>query len=450
MSVKVRIAPSPTGNLHVGTARTALFNWLFARHYGGSFVLRIEDTDTERSDARYEQSILEGLTWLGILWDGEVSRQSERRETYREFLRRLIDSGKAFWCHHSIQELEAEKKLQMELKEPPRHICQDKYSARGKQPGQIIRLAGDETPGRSVVFNDLIRGPIQWSASSIGDLSLAKNEDTPLYNFAVVADDIDMQITHVIRGEDHISNTPKQVLIYQALGAKMPEFAHVPLILGADKSKLSKRHGATDIIAYKKDYLPEAMVNFMGFLGYTYDKEILTKEEMAGQFDITKVHKNGAVFDAQKLNWVNAQYVRHLSPDAFRSATGVSVPDAAIPLMTERLERLSDVQNFSYFWNPPAYEADLLIWKTSPRQTVRDALEKARDALAHNTFATHDELRATLDALADQLHAKGLIYWPVRVALTGSKASPDPLDIAFVLGKDESLRRIDAAIQKLS
>jgi len=448
MPVKVRIAPSPTGNLHFGNARTALFNWLFAKKHGGQLILRIEDTDLERSDKRYEESIIKGLQWLGIQWDGEIVRQSQRLTVYTRYLKELLASGKAFWCHHTVEELDAEKKGQMERKEAPRHLCDHKNSEKGKETGEIIRLAVDQTEEKKLSFNDAIRGTIKFDQRVISDVSLAKDLQTPLYNFAVVIDDIDMAITHVIRGEDHISNTPKQMLIYQALGKTPPIFAHLPLILGSDKSKLSKRHGALDIMDYAKDYLPEALMNFIGFLGYTYSKDILSKEEMAKEFDLEKVHKSGAVFNMEKLNWINAQYVKQLSSVAFRELTGVNASDAAIPLMVDRLEKLSDVQAFHYFWETPSYEAELLIWKTSSRADVKKSLEASRTLLGKLELNNKDELRKELDGLS--AGNRGLVYWPLRVALTGEKMSPDPVDIISALDKEEVLSRVRLAISKLS
>ncbi|KKS26869.1 MAG: glutamate--tRNA ligase [Candidatus Yanofskybacteria bacterium RIFCSPHIGHO2_01_FULL_41_27] len=461
--IRVRIAPSPTGSLHIGTARTALFNWLFARKNGGEFILRIEDTDLERSDKKYEENIIEGLKWLGINWDGLIYHQSERLDVYEKYLKQLLDSGKAFWCYHTAEELEAEKTVQMKRKEPPRHICgyKTQNSIRSirqlaeadktqNQEKGIIRLAVDENSTRVVHFNDAIRGQIEWEEKLIGDFSLAKDLRTPLYNFAVVVDDTDMEITHVIRGEDHISNTPKQILIYEALGRELPVFAHLPLILGNDKSKLSKRHGATSVMEYKKDYLPEALINFMGFLGFTYDKEIINKEEMAEEFDLAKVHKSGAVFDVKKLNWLNSQYIKRLAPSEFKNLTDLKVSDAVIPLITERLEKLSDVNNFEYFWKTPEYDKELLIWKGFSLDKIKESLELTLNTFGQREWIQQEALRKYLDAEAEQLGDRGLIYWPLRAALTGQEKSPDPVEIAAVLGKDEVIKRINTAIDKLS
>ena len=261
-----------------------------------------------------------------------------------------------------------------------------------------------------------------------------------------------MEISHVIRGEDHISNTPKQILIYEALNAVPPKFAHLPLILGPDKTKLSKRHGATSVIEYKKDYLPEALVNFMGFLGYTYGKEILSKEEMAEEFELKKVHKSSAVFNIEKLNWTNAQYVKQLNSKTFKQITNLrNLPDKAVPLLTERLEKLSGVQDFDYFWKEPDYELDLLVWKDFPKNEVKNSLNEVKMIMENWDWQNSDKdaLRLALDDLGKKLGDRGLVYWPLRVALTGKDKSPDPVEVAGALDKKIILKRIDVAIKKL-
>ncbi len=460
--VRVRIAPSPTGNLHIGTARTALFNWLFAKKYKGEFILRIEDTDLERSDKKYEEDIMEGLKWLGLDWsNNEIIRQSERLDIYGKYLRKLLDSGKAFWCDHSKEELEIEQKEQASKKEAPRHICNHKDKKLEK--GQIIRLSVNTNSKEKISFHDEIRGNIKLETGLLGDFSLAKDLRVPLYNFAAVIDDIDMEISHVIRGEDHISNTPKQILIYKALGAKIPQFAHLPLILAPDRSKLSKRHGATSVTDFKKDYLPEAMVNFMGFLGYTYSKDIISADEMVQEFELEKVHKSGAIFDVKKLNWINSQYIKQLPAAEFKNLihstssgqAGLNISDGAMPLITERLEKLSDVQNFDYFWKEPEYDPNLLKWKKFSLEDSKKTLEKVRELLLKSNF-NKDELRNNLDELGKEIgdpsnpsgQARGLVYWPLRVALTGREKSPDPVDIAFVLGRQKVIKRINNALGK--
>ena len=444
--IRTRIAPSPTGNLHIGTARTALFNWLFSKKHKGEFILRIEDTDLERSDKKYEEDIIEGLKWLGLDWSNkEIIRQSERLDRYEHYLKQLLSSGRAFWCDHSKEELEAEQKEQASKKEAPRHICSHKDKK--LKSGQIIRLSVDTDSKEKISFHDEIRSDIEWEAGLLGDFSLAKNLRVPLYNFAAVIDDTEMEISHVIRGEDHISNTPKQLLVYKALEKKPPVFAHLPLILGQDKSKLSKRHGATSVIEYKKDYLPEAMINFMGFLGYTYSKEMMSKEEMAQEFELPKVHKSGAIFDVKKLNWLNSQYIRQLSAAEFKNLTDLNISDEMMPLITERLEKLSDVHEFSYFWKEPEYDSDLLKWKKFSLEDSKKTLEKVRELLLKSDF-NKDEIRKNLDELGKEIGDRGLVYWPLRVALTGREKSPDPVDIAYVLGKEKTLERVIKAIGK--
>jgi len=458
MKVKVRIAPSPTGNLHVGTAQSALYNWLFARKNGGEFYLRIEDTDKERSTKEYEHGILDALTWLGLQWDGEIVRQSKRGIIYRKVLEQLISEGKAFWCNHSKEELEIERKEQEQKKEPPRHICDHKHNSKTHFPVSspekvkdwVLRLAVDTNSEHKIIFDDIARGPIEFKAALLGDFSIAKSLNEALYNFAVAVDDSDMGITHVIRGEDHISNTPKQILIYEALGKKYPQFAHLPLILAPDRSKLSKRHGATSVVDFKKDYLPEALLNFLGSMSYTFSKEILTKEEMLEEFELGKVHKSGAVFDVKKLNWLNSQYIKSLSASKLVSLPAFKdVPERALPLITERLEKLSDIQNFDYFWKEPEYDGELLKWKKATLEESVNALKQVGEIIKKSEFKS-EILRKELDGLGERLGDRGLAYWPLRVALTGREKSPDPVDVAVVLGKDIVLKRVDVAIEKLT
>ncbi|MDZ4299429.1 MAG: glutamate--tRNA ligase, partial [Candidatus Sungbacteria bacterium] len=315
---RVRIAPSPTGNLHIGTARTALFNYLFAKRYGGSFVLRIEDTDLLRSDRKYEADIFEGLRWLGILPDecpeqgGPFApyRQTERMADYVIAIKKLLTEGTAFYCFHSEAELVAERQQLMGAKRPPIHMCE--FRALDAREAEILTETKQDyiirfkTPlGRKIVFHDLIRGELSFDSDLLGDFSIAKRIDVPLYNFAVVVDDYAMHITHVIRGEDHIPNTPKQLLLIEALSFVVPEYAHLPLILGPDRSKLSKRHGATSIIDYKNaGYLPETLVNFIALLGWSPgdDREIMSHRELIAAFSFEKIQKSGAIFDVKKLD----------------------------------------------------------------------------------------------------------------------------------------------------
>ena len=439
--VKVRIAPSPTGFLHIGTAQSALYNWLFARKNNGEFCLRIEDTDKTRSTKEAEENIIDSLTWLGLKWEGQVSRSSDNQSRYGELLEKLLKEGKAFYCHHSLEELETERKRQEIDKEAPRHICEHKNTDKGRKVGGIIRLKVDEQSDRVIYFEDMIRGRVKFKQSLLGDFSIGRAVDDALYHFAVVVDDADMEITHVLRGEDHISNTPKHILIYEALGFPFPIFAHLPLILAPDRSKLSKRHGAVSAVDYRKDYLPKALTNFLGGLSYTFSKEIISKEEMIEEFELSKVHKSGAISDIAKLNWINSQYIKKLSAAEFKNLTNLEIPDSAVPIIIERLEKLSDVKEFEYLWQEPEHDKNLLKWKKASLEESQMALEKVSDVLNKTEF-DEDALRSVLDELGKELGDRGLAYWPFRVALTGKEKSPDPVDVALVLGKEKTLERV--------
>ena len=474
-NLRVRIAPSPTGYFHFGTARTALFNWLMAKKYGGKFILRIEDTDVERSKPEYEDNIVESLEWLGIGWD-EFYRQSERLEIYKNHLEKLLNDGKAFWCYHTLEELENEKQEQIKNKQAPRHVCEHKNNPPKNKPEKgIIRLNVNENSDRKICFEDIIKGKIEWEEKLIGDVSLAKDLNTPLYNFAVVIDDYEMKITHVVRGEDHISNTPKQILIYEALGFKVPDFGHLPLVLGTDRSKLSKRDAVTAISDYKKiGYLPEVLINFMVLLGWTpkqnnqENTEIISIDQIINQFEVKDIHKSGAIFDNNKLNWMNNFYIKQMTPDQFRTAIipfvlekinvgqiQDSFIDKIQPLVVERMEILSDIKEFDYFFKDPEYEPSLLKWKKGSEQDAKNALEKIKQIFENEIdFENFDKnlLKKRLDELSENEFKKdrGAVYWPLRVSLTGKQGSPDPIDILGVLTKNTIIDRIESALKKLS
>src|SRR3989344_844921 len=452
MKVKTRIAPSPTGFLHVGTAQSALYNWLFAHKNKGEFNLRIEDTDKARSTKKAEKNIIEGLIWLGLKWDGDISHSTDNQSRYTKLLEQLIKEGRAFYCHHSQEELEAERKNQESDKQAPLHACEHKNTNKGKETRGIIRLAVDEKSDRLIVFDDQVRGRVEFKQSLLGDFSIARSINDALYHFAVVVDDIDMKITHVLRGEDHISNTPKQILIYEALGKDVPQFAHWPSILAPDRSKLSKRNGVTSISDYKKDYLPEVIINFLGILGYTFSKEIISREEMAQEFELSKVHKSGAMFDIKKLNWLNSQYIKKLPPEEFKRIASVpELPDEAVPLVIERLEKLSDVQNFDYFWKEPEYDKSLLRWKNMEVKDIINSVSASIVIVGKIGLDNKTELRSELDKLAKEKFEgnRGAVYWPLRVSLTGKERSPDPVEIASILGPKETQERLNEAKKKL-
>lgn len=474
---RVRFPPSPTGYLHVGNARTALFNYLFARKLGGSIVLRIEDTDRERSKKEYEQDIFEGLRWLGIDVDeGPVEsgpygpyRQSERTAIYQKYLTQLLVEGKAFYCFHSEIQLEEEGKRLLHEKRAPIHACEYRdldgaQAERLKQskPDHIIRF---KTPsGRGIVFHDLIRGNVSFASDLIGDFSIAKSISEPLYHFAVVVDDYEMKISHVIRGEDHIANTPKHMLLAEALGFPHPEYAHLPLILGPDRSKLSKRHGAIALKEFRDaGYLPEAMVNFMALLGWNPggEREIFSREELIAEFSLEKVQKSGAVFDVAKLDWMNGEYIRKKSSVELAELCKPYLADfpkvkneyveKVMALEQSRLKKLSEVgERTAYFFAPPEYEKELLQWRGMEDQDILASLERSENLLReYKDAASKEKLeRMFLDAIGTG--DRGSLLWPLRVALSGRKASPGPFEIMEILGIEESLARVRAAKRKFT
>ncbi|MBL7155424.1 MAG: glutamate--tRNA ligase [Candidatus Portnoybacteria bacterium] len=448
--IRVRIAPSPTGPLHIGVTRTALFNYLFAQKNKGKFILRIEDTDIERSEKKYEKDIIDNLKWLGLNWDEGPYKQSQRTKIYQKYIKKLLDSKQAFWCDHSKEELEKEKKEQMAHQEAPRHICNRKDKAKKG----IIRF---RCPDKKIVFNDLIRGRLEFDGGLLGDIGIAKDEKTPLYNFSVVIDDHEMKISHVIRGEDHISNTPKQILIGQALGFPQLQFAHLPLILGPDKSKLSKRHGAVSVGWYKKQgYLPEAMINFMVLLGWNpgTEKEIFSLKELIKEFSLERVQKGGAVFNLQRLDWLNGHYIRQMDLDKLtekclpylEKKVDFDYAKKIVALEQERLKKLSEIGELTrfFFLDKLDYQPELLIWKKMTLKQVKNNLDILEKTLSKMVKFDRKSLERALMPLAKK-HGSGELLWPLRVALTGQKASPSPFEIAEILGKEKTLKMIKEA-----
>jgi len=513
--VRVRIAPSPTGFLHLGLARTALFNYLFAKQNKGIFVLRIEDTDKERSKPEFEKEIIESLKWLGIEWDegpdieGDFGpyRQSERTESYKKYLEKLLGEGKAYYCFCSEEELEAQRQYQMSIGEAPRYLgkCANlpketvKKYLKEKKP-YVIRF---RVPPKKVEFEDLIRGRLEFDSGLMGDIVLAKGMDYPLYNFAVVVDDYEMNISHVIRGEDHISNTPKQILIQEALGFKKPEYGHLPLIFGQDKAKLSKRHGSVSVAEYRKEgYLPEAMINFMAFLGWNPgdEREIYSLPSLIKEFSLERVQKSGAIFNPQRLDFLNGFYVRQKSigklteaclpflieknliipifkagqyPPAYGGVqiyqeykiplTGEVITldrlEKLISIYQERLKKLSEIVELSdfFFKDKLDYERGLLKWKEMTDKELNEVLDKLEKILFNikKSGWNKKELENSLMTEADRAGLpagkagdRGRLLWPLRVALTGKGSSAGPFEIAEVLGKEKTLKRIKEAKKK--
>ena len=452
--IKVRFAPSPTGMFHIGSARAALFNYLFAKKNSGIFILRIEDTDKERSKPEFENDLIESLKWLGINWDESPYRQSERTEIYEKYIKKLFDENKVYYCFHSEEDLEKEKEIMLASGEAPRYrgYCRDlskeevnKKLERGEK--HIIRF---KMPKTKVVFKDLIRGKVTFDTALFDDLAIAKDLSSPLYNLAAVIDDHEMGITHVIRGEDHISNTPKQILIGEALGFDSPHYAHLPLILAPDHSKLSKRHGAIAVSDYKKmGYLPEAIINFIAFLGWNpgINQEVFSKGELEKEFSLERVGKSGAIFNVEKLNWLNSYYIRKLPLNDltkmiknFVNKDWLEIYKESdfqniVGLFHDRLRKLSDFETMAdlFFKEDLEYDSELLIWKDDPKEKTQSILK---------------ELKQVLDSLASKFSTGG-VFWPFRVAISGKKASPDPLEIAVMLGKEKVLERLEKAIETL-
>jgi glutamyl-tRNA synthetase len=476
--VRVRIAPSPTGFLHVGTARTALFNCLFAKKFGGVFVLRIEDTDKERSEKKYEKDILEGLKWLGLLWDEgpEVGGghgpyyQSERAEIYQQYIKKLLENDSAYFCYCTEEELKAQADNQITMGQAPKYSgrCRNltetekkRLEKEGRRP--VIRF---KMPTKKISFNDLIRGEIEVDSSLFGDIVIARDLNSPLYNLAAVIDDAQMHLTHIIRGEDHISNTPKQIMLLDELGFERPQYAHLPLILGSDRSKLSKRHGAISVQEYKKEgYLSQGLVNFMALLGWNpdTDQEVFNIKEMIEQFDLAKVQRAGAVFNIKKLQWINAQHLRGVSNDElsklaepFFKKEGIGVKEEQkifkiLELQKERARTLKELAETSkFFFKLPDYDNELLIWKESSKEEMKGNLDQIKERLGE--VDEQDFFAMRLEESTDDFkEAKGTgeVYWPWRVAVSGLKGSPGPLEISEILGKKETLKRLEYAIKKL-
>jgi glutamyl-tRNA synthetase len=459
--VRVRFAPSPTGHLHVGGARTALFNWLFARHHGGTFILRIEDTDRSRSTEENIDSILDALRWLELDWDeGPPSpgyRQTERLDLYRAHAQRLVAAGRAYYCDCPPAQLEAERKAAEARKETFRYS--GRCRARGLAAG-ALRLRIPDT-GTTVV-HDLIHGPVAFEHAQLDDWILARTDGTPTYNFCVVVDDVDMRISHVIRGNDHLSNTPKQVLCYEALGYPVPAFAHVSMILGADRARLSKRHGATSVQAYREQgILPEALVNYLARLGWSHgDQEVFRRAELIERFDIKDVSSSGAVFDQAKLEWLSQEYIK--ATDGARLAVlvrpllaeaGLAAPDDTrlgpmLETLRERartLREMVEVGRF-YFERPASYEdkarATLFTAEGAKRlRLLGERLQAVEPFTAPALEALYRELVAALGLKLVDLAQL------TRLAVTGRTASPPLFDVLALLGRDEVLVRLRAALE---
>jgi glutamyl-tRNA synthetase len=461
MTVRTRFAPSPTGYLHIGGARTALFSWLYARHHGGAFILRIEDTDLERSTVESVNAILEGMAWLGLEYDEGPFAQSERMGRYREVIAQLLAEGKAYHCYCSRERLEALRTEQMARKEKPRYDGRCRHRVEPAPPGAspVVRFANPQDG--EVVVEDLIRGRVAFSNGELDDLIIARSDGSPTYNFTVVVDDYDMRITHVIRGDDHLNNTPRQMNILRALGAELPAYAHVPMILGPDGKRLSKRHGAMSVMSYHEEgILPEALLNYLVRLGWSHgDREIFGLDDMVELFDIGDVNHSAAVFDTTKLLWLNQHYIKESPPQRIAHHLGwhlgrlgidpAAGPDiiAVIEAQRERAKTLKEMAELSAFFyrDFEDYEADAA--RKHLRPEAEEPLIQAREALASVDPWTPERLHECLNRVAEALGIKlGKVAQPLRVAVCGRAASPG-IDVTLhLLGKPATLRRIERAL----
>ncbi|MCK4647907.1 glutamate--tRNA ligase [bacterium] len=475
MKTRVRFAPSPTGYLHVGGARTALFNWLFARHTGGTFILRIENTDRKRSADRYEKAIIDDLRYLGLDWDEGIGvggkfgpyRQSEQFPLYREYAKKLLKEKKAYYCYCTEEELEERRKEALKKGQTPRYDgrCRNltkgqkrEYERKGRKP--TIRF---KVPKKKVVVSDLVRGKVTFEADALGDFIILRSDGVAAFNFANIIDDMSMEITHVIRGEDHLSNTPRQILLYQAVGIEPPKFVHISMILGPDRARLSKRHGATAIAEYrKKGYLPEALVNYLALLGWypPAGKEIKSIKELIKEFSLDHVSKSSAIFDNQKLNWMNGSYIR--------STSLKKITDLAIPYLKEvgylkgkiiptkkkwllkvieatrtHLDYLAQIPEETETFFTKEIKISKEIRKILKKESSKRVLSTLKNKLKKIKEITNKNFKPVMKRIEKETGYKGKdLYLPIRVALTGKNRGPELRFILPILGKRECLRRL--------
>jgi glutamyl-tRNA synthetase len=462
--IKTRFAPSPTGNLHIGGARTALFNYLYAKHKGGVFVLRIEDTDIERSKDEYTRDILESLQWLGMEWDEGPHFQKERMGIYREHAMRLLNERKAYKCYCSPETLEEKRKVALKEGRKPNYdrTCRDLAEDR-KDQAFVIRF---KSPlDGEVSFDDRIRGKITFQCEELDDLVILRSDNTPTYNFTVVIDDALMGITSIIRGDDHINNTPRQILIYEALNYSTPEFAHVPLIHGKDKHRLSKRHGAASLLEYRTDgFLPEALMNYLARLGWAYgDQEVFSKQDLIEKFDLKNVGKSPSIFDMDKLLWLNGHYLKTL-PEAdvaerlepFIEQRGIKVTDKdkLIPVVINLRDRAKTLREMAemaafFFTDDFTYEENAKNKFLTP--ATKPVLEKFLNEFNGTVTFDENEQRRFFETMAQDSGKKLVeVIQPIRVALCGRTVSPGIFEVVSILGRESVAKRIQKAIASIA
>lgn len=460
--VRLRFAPSPTGYLHVGGARTALFNWLLARKEGGKFILRIEDTDVARSTQESVDAILDGMRWLGLDWDEGPFYQSDNFPLYKEFVEKLLAAGKAYKCYCTAEELESKRERALQEGRKPKYdgTCRDLT----EQPDKpyVVRF---KAPQEGVTaFDDLIKGRISFNNEELDDLIIQRSDGTPTYNFVVVIDDATMGITTVIRGDDHVNNTPRQILLYEALGCPVPRFAHVPMILGADKARLSKRHGATSVMAYRDmGFLPEAMVNYLVRLGWSYgDEEIFSRDDLVEKFSIENVGRSAGVFNPDKLLWLNAHYIKNGDPVRlaglllpFLAEQGVDPatgPDlaAVVKTLQERARTMLELADGAVFYYRREFDYDEQAAAKFLKPEVAPLYEALLAKLTALSSFSHDGIEAAFKEFCEEQGIKmGQIGPPVRIALCGGTTSPSIYEVMEVLGAAETRRRLERALTKL-
>lgn len=463
MTIRARFAPSPTGYLHIGGARTALFSWLHARKHGGRFILRIEDTDLERSTAESVNAILEGMTWLGLEYDEGPFYQTERFDRYREVIAALLESGQAYRCYCSKERLEALRAEQMANKQKPRYDGHCRHIApRSPQEPHVIRFRNPEQG--SVTVDDLIRGKVVFENSELDDLIIARTDGSPTYNLTVVVDDLDMQITHVIRGDDHLNNTPRQINILRALRAEPPAYAHVPMILGSDGRRLSKRHGAVSVMQYREDgFLPEALLNYLVRLGWSHgDREVFSAEEMIALFDIADVNRAASTFNPEKLLWLNQQYIKNSDPAHVAhhlrhqfGKLGIDPsqgPDIVeiVRSQQERAKTLVEMAHNSAFFYQDFDTYDDKAARKNLVAEIAEPLTALRAQLAEVDW-NREAIHGAISAVAEQYEIKlGKLAQPLRVAVSGGSVSP-PIDVTvYLLGRECTLRRLDRGLDYIA
>ena len=481
-SIRVRFAPSPTGYLHIGGARTALFNWLYARHYGGTFILRIEDTDRVRSTAEAVTAILDGMKWLGLDWDegpekgGEYGPyfQTQRLNLYKPFIDRLLSGGEAYYCYCTPEELKERREEEinrgrasiydrkcLNLSEAEK----EKIKREGRKPS--IRL---KMPDRKIIVQDSIKGKIEFDSKLFSDFVIVKSDGIPTYNFAAAIDDILMKISLVMRGDDHISNTPKQIVIYQALGAPIPDFAHIPMIMGSDNTRLSKRHGATSVMEFQKmGFLPEAVVNYIAHLGWSpgIDREIFSTAELIEGFALDKVSSHAAIFDMEKLNWFNGEYLKEMSEEMYTKKLTPFLEEAGFIGCLSDIETMNwlkkvvslmktRVRNFKQFleYGDYFFREDFIIDENAEKilkqNGVKNILENLAKGLQELDSWDEGSIEAKVREIAAQLNIKGKqIIHPTRAALSGKTVGPSLFALMEVLGKDKNIKRLEKTIAKI-